>query len=204
MQHSAMSLPNLLSLSRVPILFITVGMLYMSWPGAATLAFLLYWLACLTDLLDGYFARKQGLVSNWGKIMDALTDKIFIVGMFIVLLVKGLLPEWTVVLILLIVSREFLITGLRLLAASNGTILAAEKAGKQKFVTQIISVGILMFVPVVENDLSALISLDLSRFVDILSYSGIACFILATVLTINSGVRYIIKYWTIFSGGQNP
>lgn len=198
-----MSLPNLLTLSRIPILFITVGVLYMSWPGAATLAFLLFWLAGLTDILDGYFARKQGLISNWGKLMDALTDKIFIVGMFIVLLAKGLLPPWTVVLILLIVSREFLITGLRLVAASNGTILAAEKAGKQKTVTQIISVGILLFVPVVENDLSVLTSLDLSRFMVYLSYAGIACFILATVLTINSGVRYIIKYWSIFSGGQN-
>ena len=198
-----MSLPNLLTLSRIPILFITVGVLYMSWPGAATLAFLLFWLAGLTDILDGYYARKQGIVSNWGKLMDALTDKIFIVGMFIVLLAVGLLPQWTLVLILLIVSREFLITGLRLVAASNGTVLAAEKAGKQKTVSQIISVGILLFVPVVENDLSALTSLDLSGFVVFLSYAGIACFLFATILTINSGVRYIIKYWSIFSGGQN-
>ena len=199
-----MSLPNLLTLSRIPILFITVGVLYVSWPGAATLAFLLFWLAGLTDILDGYYARKQGNISNWGKLMDALTDKIFIVGMFIVLLAFDLLPQWTLVLILLIVSREFLITGLRLVAASNGTILAAEKAGKQKTVSQIISVGILLFVRVVEKDLSALTSLDLSSFVHFLSYAGIACFLLATVLTINSGVRYIIKYWSIFSGGQNP
>lgn len=198
-----MSLPNLLTLSRIPILFITVGVLYMSWPGAATLAFLLFWLAGLTDILDGYFARKQGLISNWGKLMDALTDKIFIVGMFIVLLATGLLPPWTIALILLIVSREFLVTGLRLVAASNGMVLAAEKAGKQKTVSQIISVGILLFVRVVENDLSALTSMDLSRFADFLNDAGIACFILATVLTINSGVRYIIKYWSIFSGGQN-
>lgn len=185
-------------------MFITVGVLYVSWPGAATLAFLLFWLAGLTDILDGYYARKQGNISNWGKLMDALTDKIFIVGMFIVLLAFDLLPQWTLVLILLIVSREFLITGLRLVAASNGTILAAEKAGKQKTVSQIISVGILLFVRVVEKDLSALTSLDLSSFVHFLSYAGIACFLLATVLTINSGVRYIIKYWSIFSGGQNP
>jgi len=196
-------LPNLLTLSRIPILFITVGVLYMSWPGAATLAFLLFWLAGLTDILDGYYARKQGIVSNWGKLMDALTDKIFIVGMFIVLLAVGLLPQWTLVLILLIVSREFLITGLRLVAASNGTVLAAEKAGKQKTVSQIISVGILLFVPVVENDLSPLTSLDLSGFMVFLSYAGIACFLFATILTINSGVQYIIKYWSIFSGGQN-
>ncbi len=204
MQPTALSLPNLLSLSRVPILFITVGVLYMSWPGAATLAFLLFWLAGLTDILDGYFARKHGLVSNWGKIMDSVTDKIFIVGMFIVLLAKGLLPPWTIVLILLIVSREFLITGLRLLAAGSGTVLASEKAGKQKFISQIISVGILLFVHVVRNDLSPLVSMDLSRFVVFLSYAGIACFVLATVLTLNSGVRYVIKYWSIFSGGQNP
>ena len=127
-------------------------MLYMSWPGAATLAFLLFWLAGLTDILDGYFARKHGIISNWGKLMDALTDKIFIVGMFIVLLAVGLLPPWTVFLILLIVSREFLVTGLRLVAASQGAVLAAEKSGKQKTVFQIIAISVLLGVPAIQLD----------------------------------------------------
>jgi len=121
------NLPNLLTLSRIPILFGIVALLYAPFPGARTLAFLLFIIGALTDWADGYFARKQGLVSNFGKLMDALTDKVFMVGLFVALLAADKLPAWTLPLLLLILSREFLITGLRLVAASWGIVLAAEK-----------------------------------------------------------------------------
>ena len=124
-----MSLPNLLTLSRIPILFGVVGSLYLPFAGSSSLAFVLFIIGALTDWADGYYARKQGLVSNFGKLMDALTDKVFMVGLFISLLVIGILPEWTLPLLLLILSREFLITGLRLVAASEGVVLAAERSG---------------------------------------------------------------------------
>ena len=127
-----MNLPNLLTLSRIPILFGVVGFLYLPFLGASSLAFVLFIIGALTDWADGYYARKQGLVSNFGKLMDALTDKVFMVGLFISLLVIGILPEWTLPLLLLILSREFLITGLRLVAASEGVVLAAEKSVKHK------------------------------------------------------------------------
>jgi CDP-diacylglycerol--glycerol-3-phosphate 3-phosphatidyltransferase len=108
--------------------------------GASTMAFILFVIGAITDWADGYVARKQGLVSNFGKLMDALTDKVFMVGLFITMVVLGELPGlWSLFLLLLILSREFLITGLRLVAASSGIILAAEKSGKHKTVSQIVS-----------------------------------------------------------------
>ena len=122
------NLPNLLTLSRIPILFGIVGLLYAPFPGASTIAFILFVIGALTDWADGYFARKQGLVSNFGKLMDALTDKVFMVGLFIALLAMNVLQGWALPMLLLILSREFLITGLRLVAASSGIVLAAEKS----------------------------------------------------------------------------
>ena len=97
-----MNLPNLLTLSRIPILFGVVGFLYLPFAWASSLALVLFIIGALTDWADGYYARKQGLVSNFGKLMDALTDKVFMVGLFISLLVIGILPEWTLPLLLLI------------------------------------------------------------------------------------------------------
>jgi CDP-diacylglycerol--glycerol-3-phosphate 3-phosphatidyltransferase len=73
-----MNLPNIITLSRIPVMFIIVGLMYCSFAGAATLAFLLFLLAAVGDWLDGYLARKQGIVTSFGKLMDALADKIMV------------------------------------------------------------------------------------------------------------------------------
>ena len=194
-----MNLPNLLTLSRIPILFIIAAILFGSWPGSATLAFLLFMGAGLTDWLDGYVARKRSQVSNFGKLMDALADKIMMVGMFIALLAIGLIPTWMLFLVLLVVAREFLITGMRLVAASNGLVLAAEKAGKQKTVTQILSIATLLFVPVLDRDLSRVLGRDLTSLAESLHLLGLLIFGIAVLLTLLSGVRYIAKYGFIFT-----
>lgn len=192
-----MSLPNLLTLSRIPILFGIVAFLYAPFLGASTLAFVLFIIGALTDWADGYFARKQGIVSNFGKLMDALTDKVFMVGLFIALLVKGVLPEWTLPLLLLILSREFLITGLRLVAATSGIVLAAEKSGKHKTVSQIVAAILLLMAVAVQTDFPQLLPAMLGQ---VLHWSGLAFFIFATLLTVSSGTQYMVKYWSIFTG----
>ncbi|MEC7230213.1 MAG: CDP-diacylglycerol--glycerol-3-phosphate 3-phosphatidyltransferase [Verrucomicrobiota bacterium] len=192
-----MNLPNLLTLSRIPILFGVVGFLYMPFMGASSLAFVLFIIGALTDWADGYYARKQGLVSNFGKLMDALTDKVFMVGLFISLLVIGILPEWTLPLLLLILSREFLITGLRLVAASEGVVLAAEKSGKHKTVSQMVAAILLLFSVAIRADFSELLPPIIG---DILHWGGLGFFVLATLLTVSSGLHYMVKYWSIFTG----
>lgn len=192
-----MNLPNLLTLSRIPILFGIVAFLYAPFHGASTVAFVLFVIGALTDWADGYYARKQGLVSNFGKLMDALTDKVFMVGLFISLLAAAVLPPWTLPLLLLILSREFLITGLRLVAASSGIVLGAEKSGKHKTVSQIVSAILLLLAIAVRKDFSELIPEVVG---DVLHWGGLAFFVIATLLTVTSGTKYMVKYWSIFTG----
>lgn len=191
------NLPNLLTLSRIPILFGVVGLLYLPLTGAATGAFILFIIGALTDWADGYYARKQGLVSNFGKLMDALTDKVFMVGLFIALLELGVLPPWALPLLLLILSREFLITGLRLVAASSGIVLAAEKSGKHKTVSQMVSAIMLLASIAVIGDFSAWSPDWLGQS---LRWGGLGFFVVATVLTVSSGTTYMVKYWAVFTG----
>jgi CDP-diacylglycerol--glycerol-3-phosphate 3-phosphatidyltransferase len=193
------NLPNLLTLSRIPILFGIVALLYLPFTGASTLAFLLFVIGALTDWADGYAARKQGLVSNFGKLMDALTDKVFMVGLFISLLTMGVLPNqspWILILLLLILAREFLITGLRLVAASSGIVLAAEKSGKHKTVSQIVSAILLLLSVAIKQDFAMLPD----WIGEWLYMGGLAFFVIATLLTVSSGTQYMVKYWSVFTG----
>ena len=192
-----MNLPNLLTLSRILILFGVVGSLYLPFTGSSSLAFVLFIIGALTDWADGYYARKKRLVSNFGKLMDALTDKVFMVGLFISLLVIGILPEWTLPLLLLILSREFLITGLRLVAASEGIVLAAERSGKHKTVSQMVAAILLLLAVAIRADFSELLPPIIG---DILHWGGLGFFVLATLLTVSSGLHYMVKYWSIFTG----
>jgi CDP-diacylglycerol---glycerol-3-phosphate 3-phosphatidyltransferase len=202
-----MNFPNLLTLSRIPFLFAIAILLASDWPGTATFAFVLFVVAALTDWADGYFARRWRLVSDFGKLMDALTDKILMVGLFVSLAVLGFFRDWSLLalfLVLLILCREFFITGLRLVAAAKGVVLAAEKAGKQKTVSQIVALCFLIGAPVVGTDLAALTGFDLSLAADWLHWIGFFLFLAAAILTVTSGTRYVMKYWNKLCAGEPP
>lgn len=189
-----MNLPNALTLSRIVFLFVLVGLLLTDWTGAATAAFFLFIIASVTDWLDGYIARRYGLISNFGKLMDALADKILVVGMFVVLLAIRIMPEWTVLLVLIILGREFLVTGLRLVAASKGRVLAAEKAGKLKTVVQIVCISVFLCVYAMQTDLVRW-QLYPGEAVEAFFYwVAMGLLLVATLLTATSGVGYLVKY----------
>ncbi|MCC5790339.1 MAG: CDP-diacylglycerol--glycerol-3-phosphate 3-phosphatidyltransferase [Opitutales bacterium] len=189
-------LPNLLTLSRIPLLFIIVALLFWEIKGLASAALVLFIIAGLTDWLDGALARKWGIVSDFGKYMDALTDKILITGLMIALVVRGevsgvlLVPWWFLFFVLLVLCREFLISGMRMVAAKRGIVLGAEKAGKQKTVTQIVAVGILLLIPVLAVDFGIVEGGVLS----LTQWAGWGFFVLATILTVSSGWKYFRKY----------
>ena len=182
-------LPNLLTLSRIPFLFFIAGLLFVELRWMSTLALVLFIIAGLTDWWDGALARRWGIVSDFGKLMDALTDKIMMVGLMVAVVVADLVPWWFLFFLLAILCREFLITGMRMLAASRGVVLGAEKAGKQKTVSQIVALGILLLVPVLEVDMGlegTVVSVAYGR--------GLGVFLLATFLTVSSGLKYFLKY----------
>lgn len=161
-----------------------------------TAAFIVFVLAGLSDWLDGYMARKLNQITDYGKLMDALSDKVLMVGVFVTLFAFELYPFWSLLLILLILSREFLITGLRLVAAGKGKVLAAEKTGKYKTTFQIISAGAIILAEAIKNDFGYYDA----TWVLWITHAGIFLFILASILTISSGSLYVIKYWGLFTG----
>ncbi len=137
-----MNLPNKLTILRVLMIPLCLLLMLLAlYPWAA----LVFALAALTDLADGYLARKHGLVTNFGKFADPVADKILVLSAMIVLLHQGLFPWWAVCLVAV---RELAVDGLRLVAVEQGVVIAAGKLGKLKTNAQIFSVlSALLFLP---------------------------------------------------------
>lgn len=132
-----MNWANRLTLSRLALTVLFVAALNSSWHYARTTALIIFLIAGITDFVDGEVARRYGIVTNFGKLMDPLVDKIMMAAAFISLVPLKAVPAWAATTV---VARDFLITGLRLMAASKGRVLPAEKLGKQKTSWQIITV----------------------------------------------------------------
>jgi CDP-diacylglycerol--glycerol-3-phosphate 3-phosphatidyltransferase len=196
-----LNLPNLLTISRIPLMFFIVWLMYCQWPGSATLAFVVFVATGVSDWLDGYLARHQNLVSNFGKFMDAITDKILVIGLMVAF-VERYAEQYPghydsvlfLVMVLLTLCREFLVSGMRMVAAAKGVVVAAERGGKVKTVMQLVAVGFLLFVPMLERDLARFLPFPVKDDYDIIHKAGIGLFVVATVLAVNSGVNYLRKY----------
>ena len=186
-----MNLPNLITLSRIPMMFVVVWLMFQTWTGAATVAFWLFIAAAIGDWVDGYLARKMGLISLFGKFMDALTDKIFVVGIMIAFVEQDVVPIYFVLIVL---CREFLISGMRMMAAVKGVVVAAERSGKTKTLTQLIAVGFLLFVPMLSGDVARWVNFDFSDYSQVIHYTGYGLFILSVFFTVQSGWVYLVKY----------
>src|ERR1041385_8480228 len=132
-----MNWANRLTLSRLALTILFVAALNSSWPYARTTALIVFLIAGLTDFVDGEIARRYGIVTNFGKLMDPLVDKIMIAAGFISLVPLGAVPAWVATIV---VARDFLITGLRLLATAEGIVLPAERLGKHKTSWQTVNV----------------------------------------------------------------
>ncbi len=172
-------------------MFLIVWLMREDFAWAATGAFVMFVIAGLTDWLDGYVARKQGIVSNFGILMDALTDKILMLGLMIALVDIG---KVHIFLVLLILGREFMITGMRLVAATKGVVVSAESSGKQKTVTQILAVGAFLLEDVFRKDVNSGIDGWTMQTAEILNWIGLILFGLCVFMTLYSGAKYFKKY----------
>lgn len=132
-----MNWANRLTLSRLALTIAFVVALNCSWQYARTTALIIFIIAGLTDFVDGEIARRYNVTTNFGKLMDPLVDKIMIAAAFISLVPLKAVPAWAATTV---VGRDFLITGLRLMASAKGRVLPAESLGKQKTTWQIITV----------------------------------------------------------------
>jgi CDP-diacylglycerol--glycerol-3-phosphate 3-phosphatidyltransferase len=132
-----MNLPNKLTVSRFLVTVAFLAVMFSRMPFRETIALALFLVAGVSDFLDGELARRRKLITNFGILMDPLADKIMVCTAFIAFVGLEWLPAWMAVVV---VARELAITGLRLLAASKSVVLAAERYGKHKTVSQIVAI----------------------------------------------------------------
>ena len=176
-----MNLPNKLTLLRVCLIPVFVVFAKMSGFGMQLIAVGVYILACVTDALDGHIARSRHLITNFGKFMDPIADKLLVMSAMIVLTAQGRMPDWVCILML---GREFLVSGFRLVAVENGTVIAAGPLGKVKTVFQMLStIALMLLVPVTGEALLGWTGVVLAN---VLMYIALA-------LTVVSGADYIIR-----------
>ena len=187
-----MNLPNKITLSRICLIPIFIIILSIpvdlgAWNIGTTdlpimhfFAAVIFLIASLTDWLDGYIARKYQLITNMGKFLDPLADKLLVSAAFILLVALELAPAWVVILI---ISREFAVTGLRLVAAGEGIVLAASNMGKLKTVSQILAIALLLL----HNYPFSYIGFPVDLIV----------LYIALILTTWSGIDYFVKNWHV-------
>ncbi len=132
-----MNWANRLTLSRLALTILFVAALNSTWHYARTAALIIFLIAGLTDFIDGEIARRYGVITNFGKLMDPLVYKIMVAAAFISLVPLKAVPAWAATTV---VARDFLVTGLRLMASARGKILPAERLGKQKTSWQIVTI----------------------------------------------------------------
>lgn len=193
-----MSLPNLLTISRVPLMFAVVALLYADFAWAATVAFWLFIVAALTDWLDGKIARARGEVSSFGLFMDAVIDKVLVIGLLIALVnnADNFMGHGIVAMILLlcILCREFAVSGLRMAVAVKGGIVEADSSGKVKTFVQLNAIGWLMGARMFAQEHGGSFGGDDRGWVTGVRATGMALYALSAVLTITSGVGYFRRH----------
>lgn len=190
-----MNLPNKISLTRICMIpvFVLVFFLDGVLPYNYVISAVLFALAACTDFIDGHIARSRGLVTNLGKFLDPIADKVLVSTAMILLLtlrnVFAVMGSWanglyiaTAVCICVIMARELIISAFRQIAAANGVVMAAEKLGKYKTTFQDIAIFVLIFA----GDFSGKAGLVIASI-------GFVLFAVATVLTVWSGISYVVK-----------
>jgi CDP-diacylglycerol--glycerol-3-phosphate 3-phosphatidyltransferase len=173
-----MNLPNKLTIGRILIVPVFIAVLM---TGHYYISAIIFILASLTDMFDGMIARKYNLVTNFGKIMDPLADKILVVAALVCLVQLGDVAAWMVIVIL---AREFTVTGLRSVAAAQGVVIAAGMTGKIKTILQMIAIPALLL----KNWPFHLIGFP---FAEIMLWASV-------IMTVVSGVEYVIKNVKVF------
>ena len=141
LRREVLNLPNYLTMTRIVAIPFVVWLLFEDSPLTNLLALMVFLVAALTDMLDGYLARRMGIDSALGKLLDPLADKLLVTTVMIALVPLGRLEAW---IPMVVIGREFLVSGLRTLAAAEGLIIAARALGKEKTAYQMIGLAFLM------------------------------------------------------------
>ena len=191
-----MNLPNKLTISRIALTFLFMGFLYTHGVMAKTLALCVFLLASATDALDGYLAKKNNQITDFGRLMDPVADKVLVLAALLAFVERGVIPAWMVVVI---IFREVTVTGLRILALTKGRVLQADRGGKSKTILQLSAIVVILLFLIFKEG-------GASRFgfwgpgVEVLYKNAIfAIMSIALVLTLASGITYLVKNRALIS-----
>ncbi|MCD8201499.1 MAG: CDP-diacylglycerol--glycerol-3-phosphate 3-phosphatidyltransferase [Clostridia bacterium] len=195
-KRSVMNLPNRLTVFRMILIPVFIVLFFVDFPGHFFVSLAVFVAACVTDIMDGKIARKRHLITNLGKFLDPIADKVLVATAFILFLARAelffttYLGSWVMIVagigVALILARELIVSGFRLVAAGSGVVIAADMIGKYKTTFQ--DVTIVVF----------LACAGFSEFFEwcalkIINYVGLGIFAVAIVLTLISGINYIVK-----------
>ena len=201
------NLPNILSISRLIVTAVVFILVLVNQPGAFLVATLLFFLASITDLLDGYLARRFKVVSSFGVFLDLTADKVFVSAILVALVQLGFVPAWIVVII---IAREFLVTGLRSMAAAKGKVIPAGMWGKQKTFITLLGIGGLLLARGLGAHLLTLFPPMLAftsqtlNIPELMQLAADVLLILATIWTVFSGIEYTLGALPLFQNEQTP
>ena len=187
---------NLLGLLRIALTPVVIVLLVLPFPGSGLIAFVIFVVAAFTDYLDGRVARARGEVSSFGVFMDLTADKVLVAGVLIAMVQVGLVPAWIVATILI---REFVIQGVRQLAATDNVVIAARALGKSKTLTTLAAMAILLLAFDAEHG-GPTAALGVSGT---LVTAGFWLMIVATALTVISAIDYLAGASRILMGRSN-
>jgi CDP-diacylglycerol---glycerol-3-phosphate 3-phosphatidyltransferase len=184
------NLPNILTLLRIASIPVIAAILFSSSRSAGLWAAIIFAIASITDWLDGYLARRMGIVTVFGKFLDPIADKLIVMSVLIMILPYGRAPAW---MVLIILGREIIITGLRGLASTEGIVIPASNLGKFKTIFQIVAIlGLLL-----HYDYHWFFGME-NRYLYVNMHNvGIFYLWIATIITIWSGIDYLVKFTRI-------
>ncbi|MDI1248647.1 MAG: CDP-diacylglycerol--glycerol-3-phosphate 3-phosphatidyltransferase [Lacunisphaera sp.] len=188
---------NWMTVSRVPAMFAIVWLMDRDFDWAATIAFWLFIAAALTDWFDGMVARARGEVSSFGRFMDAVVDKVMVIGLMIALVNGDYFMRYdaiAMVLLLCILGREFLVSGMRMAAAVKGLTIEADMGGKVKTFVQLNAIGWLLGARMMAQDFGHLFPQDERWVITVIHYGGMGLYLLSAVLTITSAISYFRRH----------
>ncbi|MDD5687672.1 MAG: CDP-diacylglycerol--glycerol-3-phosphate 3-phosphatidyltransferase [Elusimicrobia bacterium] len=195
-----MNIANKITLARILMVpFFIYFMIYDSFL-MRLIALLIFSIASITDTIDGYLARKHGTITNFGKFIDPLADKLLVNAALISFVeIRELsIPPWMVITI---ISREFIITGLRSLAASKDVIIPATLSGKFKTTFQMIAIVFILFILVINSALAKYFNIEYTAY-PLLKLTPFILMFITTILTLISGLSYIFKHKYLFNEKQ--
>lgn len=195
-----MNLANKLTISRIVLTFVFMLFLFSRGFTFKVLALATFAIASWTDFLDGFLAKRRNEVSDFGRFMDPIADKVLVLSAFLAFVEMRLIPAWIVVII---IFREFIITGLRLIALIKGEVIEAEMAGKHKTISQMVAIYVILFFIVFKESSTSLFGFWNENMEFLLRQIIFYMMLITAFLTIVSGISFLVKNKRFFINAKN-